>query len=46
MHAWELMYKDKPTTAFVDTSLLTRKKRQQLLENDWVDFDEDDAEIS
>ena len=44
--AWELMYKDKPTTAFVDTSLLTRKKRQQLLENDWVDFDEDDAEIS
>jgi hypothetical protein len=35
--AWELLYKDKPTMSLVDMSLLTKKKRQELLENDWVE---------
>ena len=39
--AWELLYKDKPTMSLVDMSLLTKKKRQELLENDWVEVNID-----
>ena len=39
--AWELPYKDKPSMSFVDSSLLTKRKRQELLENDWVEVDVD-----
>jgi hypothetical protein len=42
--AWELLYKDKPTRSLVDSSLLTKKKRQELLENNWVEVNVDDCE--
>ena len=41
---YQIMFQESPQLHFMNTSLLTHKKRQELLENDWVDFeDEEDS---
>ena len=41
---YQIMFQESPQLHFMNTSILTQAKRQELLENDWVDFEEEQDE--
>jgi hypothetical protein len=43
---YQIMFAESPQLHFANTSILSAAKRQEMLQNDWVDFDEDGESVA
>ena len=43
---YQIMFAESPQLHFANTSIFSAAKRQEMLQNDWVDFDEDGESVA